>query len=174
MDIYVGNLAWATNDDSLRAAFEAYGEVTSARVVVDHASRRSKGFGFVEMPNEEEAKAAVEALNGSELDGRQIRANESQGMRREGEAGGRGGFRREGRPPRREGGYGERRGYGDRGPRREGGFGDRGPRREGGFGERRGYGDRSPRREGGFGGRGGNFSGPRSPRRPAQPRESQW
>lgn len=159
MDIYVGNLAWATNDDSLRAAFEAYGEVTSARVVVDHASRRSKGFGFVEMPNEEEAKAAVEALNGSELDGRQIRANESQGMRREGGFGGRG-PRREGRPPRR-GGFGSR----------EGGFGGRGSRREGGYGERRGYGDRGPRREGG---RDGNFSGPRNSRRPAQPRESQW
>jgi RNA recognition motif-containing protein len=177
MDIYVGNLAWATNDESLRAAFAAYGEVTSARVVVDRMSHRSKGFGFVEMPNEEEAAAAVAALNGAELDGRQIRANESQNkdFKREGGNGGRGGFRREGgfggRGARREGGFG------GRGPRREGGFGgDRGSRREGGFGG----GDRGSRREGGFGGRGarreGGFGGrgPRDSRRPAQPRESQW
>lgn len=176
MDIYVGNLAWSTNDESLRAAFAAYGEVTSARVVLERDSRRSKGFGFVEMPNEEEANAAIAALNGAELDGRQIRANESQGKDAPRE--GRGGFgggrpRREGgwgRGPRREGGFG-----GGRGPRREGGFGgDRGPRREGSWGDRGprregGWGDRGPRREGGYGER-----GPRGPRRPAQPRESQW
>ena len=65
MDIYVGNLAYATDDESLRAAFAAYGEVTSARVVTDRMTNRSKGFGFVEMPNEDEANAAIAALNGA-------------------------------------------------------------------------------------------------------------
>ena len=93
MDIYCGNLAYATTDDGLKAAFAAYGEVTSARVVTDRMNGRSKGFGFVEMPNAEEANAAIAALNGQELDGRPIRVNESQpkprGDRR---GGGRGGF----------------------------------------------------------------------------------
>ena len=178
MDIYVGNLAYSTTDDSLRAAFAAYGEVTSARVVTDRISHRSKGFGFVEMPNEAEANAAVAALNGAELDGREIRANESQPKppRREGDFGGRGRFGG-GRPPRREGGFGGGRG----GFRREGGYGDR----EGGrhFGDReggRGFGDREGgrggfRREGGYGSRGGYGRGPRrSTSYQPQPRESQW
>lgn len=139
MDIYVGNLAYATTDDTLRAAFEAFGEVTSAEVKKDRMTGRSKGFGFVEMPNAEEANAAVVALNESELDGRNIRVNESNPQPR-GE-----------RPPRRGGfgggrrsNFGERRGgFGDC-PRREGGF-SRGPRREGG-GRRGGFGDR-PRRD---------------------------
>ena len=59
MDIYVGNLAYATTDEGLKAAFAAYGEVTSARVVTDRTSGRSKGFGFVEMPNREQAQAAI-------------------------------------------------------------------------------------------------------------------
>ena len=141
MDIYVGNLAYATTDDSLRAAFAAFGEVTSARVVTDRATGRSKGFGFVEMPNEEEANAAIAALNESELDGRTIRANESQNRGAPGERRSFGGPRRGGFGGRREGGFGGRR-EGGFGGRREGGFGGR---REGGFG-----GDR--RREGGFGG----------------------
>ena len=95
MDIYCGNLAYATTDEGLRAAFAAYGEVTSARVVTDRMNNRSKGFGFVEMPNAEEANAAIAALNGQELDGRPIRVNESQpkprGDRRGGGRGGRGG-----------------------------------------------------------------------------------
>lgn len=129
MDIYVGNLAYATTDDGLRAAFAAFGEVTSARVVTDRMTGRSKGFGFVEMPNAEEANAAVAALNGTDLDGRTIRANESQ-PKPEGER--RGGYGR---------GYGERRGgYGDR-PR--GNYGDR-PR--GNYGERpRGFRPRGDR-----------------------------
>ena len=63
MDIYCGNLAYATTDDGLKAAFAAYGEVTSARVVKDRMTERSKGFGFVEMPNDAEAQAAIDALN---------------------------------------------------------------------------------------------------------------
>ena len=78
MDIYVGNLAYATTDEGLKAAFAAYGEVTSARVVTDRTSGRSKGFGFVEMPNREQAQAAIDALNGQPLDGRPVRVNESQ------------------------------------------------------------------------------------------------
>ena len=98
MDIYVGNLAYATTDDGLKAAFAAYGEVTSARVVTDRMTGRSKGFGFVEMPDNAQAQAAIDALNGQPLDGRPIRVNESQpkpprtdrgGERR---GGGRGGY----------------------------------------------------------------------------------
>jgi len=98
MDIYVGNLAYATTDDGLKAAFAAHGEVTSARVVTDRMTGRSKGFGFVEMPDRAQAQAAIDALNGQELDGRTIRVNESQpkprGERRGGFGGGdRGGDR---------------------------------------------------------------------------------
>jgi len=91
MDIYVGNLAYSTNDESLKSAFGAYGEVTSARVVSDRMTGRSKGFGFVEMPDRTQAQAAIDALNGKELDGRTLRVNESQPKPRE-ERGG-GGFR---------------------------------------------------------------------------------
>ena len=92
MDIYCGNLAYATTDDGLKAAFAAYGEVTSARVVTDRMTGRSKGFGFVEMPNEEQAEAAIAALNGSEMNGRPIRVNQSQPKPQEDRRGGRGGF----------------------------------------------------------------------------------
>ena len=95
MDIYCGNLAYATTDEGLRAAFAAYGTVTSARVVTDRMNGRSKGFGFVEMPNQEEAQKAVEALNGQTLDGRPIRVNESNPKPREERdrrGGGRGGY----------------------------------------------------------------------------------
>ena len=97
MDIYCGNLAYATTDDGLKAAFAAYGEVTSARVVTDSMNGRSKGFGFVEMPNREEAQKAIDALNGQELDGRPIRVNESNPKPREDRdrrGGGRGGYGR--------------------------------------------------------------------------------
>jgi len=93
MDIYVGNLAYSTNDESLRSAFSAYGEVASARVVSDRMTGRSKGFGFVEMPDRAQAQAAIDALNGKELDSRTLRVNESQPKPREdrGGAGGGGG-----------------------------------------------------------------------------------
>ena len=107
MDIYCGNLAYATTDDGLKAAFAAYGEVTSARVVTDRMTGRSKGFGFVEMPNEEQAEAAIAALTGSEMNGRPIRVNQSQPKPQEGRrGGGRGGF---------GGGRGGRGGFGGRG-----------------------------------------------------------
>jgi RNA recognition motif-containing protein len=98
MDIYVGNLAYSTNDESLKSAFSPYGEVTSARVVTDRMTGRSKGFGFVEMPDRAQAQAAIDALNGKEIDGRALRVNESQPKPREerrggGGGGGGGGFR---------------------------------------------------------------------------------
>lgn len=91
MDIYVGNLAYSTNDESLRSAFSAYGEVSSARVVSDRMTGRSKGFGFVEMPDRAQAQAAIDALNGQELEGRTLRVNESQPKPREERRGGGGG-----------------------------------------------------------------------------------
>ena len=92
MDIYVGNLAYSTNDESLRSAFSAYGEVASARVVSDRMTGRSKGFGFVEMPDRAQAQSAIDALNGKELDGRTLRVNESQPKPREERRSGGGGF----------------------------------------------------------------------------------
>jgi len=78
MKIYVGNLAYRTTDDGLRAAFEAYGTVNSASVITDRESGRSKGFGFVEMPNEEEAKKAIAELNETDLDQRTLKVNEAR------------------------------------------------------------------------------------------------
>jgi RNA recognition motif-containing protein len=78
MKIYVGNLSYDTTQDKLRQTFEAYGEVTTADVVMDRYSGRSRGFGFVEMPVHEEAVAAIAALNEQELDGRNLRVNEAR------------------------------------------------------------------------------------------------
>jgi RNA recognition motif-containing protein len=78
MDIYVGNLSYDANDSDLRGLFEPHGAVSSARVIMDRMSGRSKGFGFVEMPDSAEANAAIEALNGSDFLGRPLRVNESQ------------------------------------------------------------------------------------------------
>jgi RNA recognition motif-containing protein len=96
MNIYVGNLAYSTDDDQLRSHFEEYGVVDSARVIMDRDSGRSKGFGFVEMSNANEANAAIEALNGREVDGRSLTVNEARpredrGPRRGGGGGGFGG-----------------------------------------------------------------------------------
>ncbi|MCB1069865.1 MAG: RNA-binding protein [Verrucomicrobia bacterium] len=110
MNIFVGNLSYGVTDIDLRQAFEAHGKVTSASVVLDKMTGKSRGFGFVEMSNEEEGKAAVDALNDFELQGRPIRVNEARP--------------REDRPPRRDGGGGGFRG-GDRGGR-DGGFRPRG------------------------------------------------
>lgn len=76
--LFVGSLAWATNDDSLKEFFSSVGTVVSASVITDRESGRSRGFGFVEMSSEEEAKKAVEELNGKELDGRPIVVNEAK------------------------------------------------------------------------------------------------
>lgn len=76
--LFVGSLAWATTDDTLLDHFATCGTVTSAKVITDRDSGRSKGFGFVEFENDAEADAAVEKLNGSELDGRSIAVNEAR------------------------------------------------------------------------------------------------
>jgi RNA recognition motif-containing protein len=76
--LYVGNLSWGINDDSLKAAFEAFGTVASAVVITDRMSGRSKGFGFVEMSSPEEAQAAIEGMDGKELDGRPLKVNEAR------------------------------------------------------------------------------------------------
>ena len=95
MDIYCGNLPYQATDPDLQELFEQYGAVSSARVILDRMSGRSKGFGFVEMPDATEAQAAIDALNGADFQGRAIRVNESQpkpqGDRRGGGGGGYGG-----------------------------------------------------------------------------------
>lgn len=78
--LYVGNLSWGMNDDSLKDAFAQSGSVVSAMIIKDKMSGRSKGFGFVEMATEEEAQAAIASLNGKELDGRAITVNEARPM----------------------------------------------------------------------------------------------
>lgn len=78
MNIYVGNLSYRTTDADLRAKFEEFGEVSSATVVKDRETQRSRGFGFVEMPDDEEGQAAITALNGAELGGRELKVNEAR------------------------------------------------------------------------------------------------
>jgi RNA recognition motif-containing protein len=75
MNIYVGNLPYSITEDELRTAFERYGAVSSAKIVIDRETGRSKGFGFVEMPDQDEAEAAVKALDGAPLNGRPARVN---------------------------------------------------------------------------------------------------
>ncbi|MDD5205960.1 MAG: RNA-binding protein [Desulfobacterales bacterium] len=97
MNIYVGNLSYTITEDDLRQAFEAFGQVTSASIIKDKFSGQSKGFGFVEMPSKEEAQAAITALNGKEMKGRNLSVNEARPRtddRRQG--GGGGGGRRPG------------------------------------------------------------------------------
>ena len=78
MRIYVGNLSFQTQSDELEQAFGAYGEVESASVITDRYSGRSRGFGFVEMPNQAEGETAVQNLNGKELEGRELKVNEAR------------------------------------------------------------------------------------------------
>ncbi len=75
--IYVGNLSYQTTDEGLRNFFASYGEVDSVAIITDRDSGRSKGFGFVEMRNDEDAKNAIASLDGTELDGRRLRVNEA-------------------------------------------------------------------------------------------------
>lgn len=76
--LFIGSLAWATNDDSLKDFFSQAGTVVSASVIMDRETNRSKGFAFVEMSTDEEAKAAIDQLNGKELDGRPIVVSEAR------------------------------------------------------------------------------------------------
>ncbi|MFN2438709.1 MAG: RNA recognition motif domain-containing protein [Chitinophagaceae bacterium] len=90
MNIYVGNLSWNLKDQDLSDLFTPFGEVTSGKIVMDKFTQRSKGFGFVEMPNDEQAQAAIAQLNGSEVDGRNLVVNESRPK----EGGGDGGYKK--------------------------------------------------------------------------------
>ena len=78
MNIYVGNLSRDVTQDELQQAFEAYGEVASANIISDKFSGESRGFGFVEMPKDDEARAAIEALNGTDLKGRTLNVNQAR------------------------------------------------------------------------------------------------
>jgi RNA recognition motif-containing protein len=99
LKIYVGNLSFETTDDDLSREFAVYGEVASANAVMDRDTGRSRGFGFVDMPSDEQAKAAIAGLNGKDLQGRTLTVNESR-PREGGTGGGRSGGSRSG------GGYG--------------------------------------------------------------------
>ena len=78
MNIYVGNLSYSLDESELREAFAAFGEVSSVKVLMDQETGRSRGFGFVEMPNQDEAEAAVAEINGKEVGGRALRVNEAR------------------------------------------------------------------------------------------------
>jgi len=104
MNIYVGNLSWTMTDDDLMNLFTQYGSVTSAKILKDKMNGRSKGFGFVEMEDDEAAKTAIANLNESEIMGRKLIVNESQPRP---EGGGGGGYKKSG-----GGGYGGGRGGG--------------------------------------------------------------
>jgi RNA recognition motif-containing protein len=134
MNIYVGNLSWSMTDDDLMNLFTEHGSVTSAKILKDKMNGRSKGFGFVEMEDDEAAKAAIAALNETEVQGRKLIVNESQ-PRQEGSGGG---------------GYKKSGGYGGGGSRGGGGYGG-GGNRGGSGGSRGGY--------GGGGNRGGSGGG---------------
>ena len=78
MNIFVGNLAFSATDDSLRQLFESHGVVDKVNIISDRDTGRSKGFGFVEMPDSAAAQAAIQGLNGKELDGRALTVNEAK------------------------------------------------------------------------------------------------
>ena len=78
MKLFVGNLPWAVREDKLKEAFSEFGEITDVIVIVDRRTNRSKGFGFVEFANEEDAKKAMESMDGKELEGRELRVNEAK------------------------------------------------------------------------------------------------
>ena len=141
--LYVGNRAYSVRDESLHQSFSQFGTVTSAKVMMDRDTGRSKGFGFVEMGSDAEAQAAINGMNGQALEGRAIVVNEARPREeRPGGFGGGGGSR---------GGYGGGgggAGGGGRSPYGGGGGGGRSPYGSGGGGGRGGYG-------GGGGGRGG-------------------
>jgi RNA recognition motif-containing protein len=78
MNIYVGNLPYTATEESLKTAFTAFGQVASVKIIMDRDTGRSKGFGFVDMPSDDEAKAAMAGLNGKEMEGRALKVNESR------------------------------------------------------------------------------------------------
>jgi RNA recognition motif-containing protein len=115
MKLYVGNLSFKTTEGQLQDLFASHGQVTSASLVMDRETGRPRGFGFVEMPNDAEANAAIAALNGKNVDGRDLTVNEAKP---------------------REGGGGGGRGFGGGGGRSGGGWGGGGGGRSGGGGGR--------------------------------------
>jgi hypothetical protein len=154
--LYVGNLAYSVRDESLHEAFSQFGSVTSAKVMMDRETGRSKGFGFVEMGSDAEAQAAINGMNGQALEGRAIVVNEARPREERpgggygGGGGGRGGY---------GGGGSSGGGYGGGG----GGYGGGGGGYGGGGGGRGGYGGggggRSPYGGGGGGGGRGGYGG---------------
>ncbi len=110
--LYVGNLPYDTGDSKLQELFEEYGSVQSAQVIMDRETGRSKGFGFVEMGSDDEARAAINGMNGKEIGGRALTVNEARPREDRGGGGGRGG--------------GGRGGYGGGGGRDRGGYGGKG------------------------------------------------
>lgn len=78
MNIYVGNLPYSVTDDELRAAFAEFGNVSSAKIIMDRYSGRSKGFGFVEMDNDSEAEEAIKSLDNTDLQGRKLKVNQAK------------------------------------------------------------------------------------------------
>src|SRR3954468_4294249 len=129
--LYVGNLSFHTTTDVLRQAFASTGEVTDAHVVTDRETGRSRGFGFITMADEQQAQAAISAMNGADLDGRPLRVNEAEERPQRGGGGGGGGF---GGGGGGFGGGGGGRGGGGGGGRGGGGGGRGGERRGGGGG----------------------------------------
>jgi cold-inducible RNA-binding protein len=93
MNIYVGNLSFEVSGENLREAFEAFGQVSSVRIVMDKYSDQPRGFGFVEMPDRARAQAGIDSLNGKELLGRQMNVNEARPRADQGRFGGQGGRR---------------------------------------------------------------------------------
>ncbi len=138
MNIYVGNLPYSTTEQELTTLFSPHGQVDRSQIIIDRETGRSRGFGFVEMPNDEEARKAIAAMNGADMGGRGLVVNEAR-PREAGGGGGRGGF----------GGGGGRGGFGGGGGGGRGGFGGGGGGRGGFGGGGGGGGDR--------GGRGGGW-----------------
>ena len=130
--LYVGNLSYGTTDSTLEQLFAEFGTVQSAQVIMDRDTGRSKGFGFVEMGSDQEAQAAIAAMNGKEVDGRALTVNEAKPKEDRGGGGGRGGFGGGGGGRGGGGGGGGRGGYGG-----GGGGGSRGGYGGGGGGGRR-------------------------------------
>jgi RNA recognition motif-containing protein len=106
MNIFVAKLNFSTTSDGLREVFEQFGEVESASVIMDRESGRSKGFGFVEMPNDAEGTAAINGLDGTEVDGRTITVKKAEPRQPSGGGGNRGGGGGYGGGGNRGGGYG--------------------------------------------------------------------
>ncbi len=124
MNIYVAKLNWNTTGDSLQNLFAQYGEVTSARIITDRETGRSRGFGFVDMTSDEEGQKAIDSLNETEFEGQTIAVSEARPRTERPEHRSFGGGNR--------GGFGNRGGYGNRGGRgfddNDGGYGNRGGR----------------------------------------------